>query len=506
MKEKERIMRKIRKVMALLLTLAMVMGMSLITFAAPNDLWTISISGTGIDNATVNYGKIIEEDRESTLGWKFVDSYKQMFVEAWNNAVADDTNMTADQIINEITSEGWLEEPQNQRVEAGTIHTDARFTAALAAVTSAATEPLNKTSGTSVNGTGENKGKGLYIIVASRPGYTYLPMAAYMDSEGTPVKVVAKGAEDQLMKTVAETGTSVAPGDTVTYTIKQQYPYYAPNTQNKSFTITDTLTRGTLQPESVKVYSTDTSDATPSENDSLQGKYSITTSDNGFTITINDSQYDPTLAGDTIQIVYDVTVGAVTSTAPLVNQAASSNGTGTIVETKPVSFEVKKVDEDNSSLKLSGAEFTIYKDVAKETENAVELKVGNDTKYGIVVGTITTGTDGTATISNLDAQGTYYVKETKAPDGYSLNDTVFQLTGASVSPNAQTTEEINGVTYTKITYTYTDFGDQQVEDTTLASLPSTGGIGTTIFTIGGCVIMIAAAGLYFASRRKHGEN
>nr|WP_289072475.1 LPXTG cell wall anchor domain-containing protein [uncultured Blautia sp.] len=39
-------------------------------------------------------------------------------------------------------------------------------------------------------------------------------------------------------------------------------------------------------------------------------------------------------------------------------------------------------------------------------------------------------------------------------------------------------------------------------DTKLSSLPSTGGIGTTIFTIGGCLIMIVAAGLFFASRRK----
>lgn len=41
-----------------------------------------------------------------------------------------------------------------------------------------------------------------------------------------------------------------------------------------------------------------------------------------------------------------------------------------------------------------------------------------------------------------------------------------------------------------------------ITNTKLSSLPSTGGIGTTIFTIGGCAIMIIAAALFFASRRK----
>ena len=41
-----------------------------------------------------------------------------------------------------------------------------------------------------------------------------------------------------------------------------------------------------------------------------------------------------------------------------------------------------------------------------------------------------------------------------------------------------------------------------MRDTKLSALPSTGGIGTTIFTIGGCVVMIAAAGLFFATRKK----
>ena len=44
--------------------------------------------------------------------------------------------------------------------------------------------------------------------------------------------------------------------------------------------------------------------------------------------------------------------------------------------------------------------------------------------------------------------------------------------------------------------------EDAIPNTKLSTLPGTGGIGTTIFTIGGCVIMIAAAGLYFASRRR----
>jgi LPXTG-motif cell wall-anchored protein len=44
--------------------------------------------------------------------------------------------------------------------------------------------------------------------------------------------------------------------------------------------------------------------------------------------------------------------------------------------------------------------------------------------------------------------------------------------------------------------------ETQINNTKLSSLPSTGGIGTTIFTIGGCLIMIIAAGLFFATRRK----
>ena len=97
---------------------------------------------------------------------------------------------------------------------------------------------------------------------------------------------------------------------------------------------------------------------------------------------------------------------------------------------------------------------------------------------------VTTGEDGTLKVEGL-ASGTYTFKEVTAPTGYHINETptVVELT---VSGTATDVFSATG----------------NMIDSTLSSLPSTGGIGTTIFTIGGCAIMIIAAALFFASRRK----
>ena len=44
--------------------------------------------------------------------------------------------------------------------------------------------------------------------------------------------------------------------------------------------------------------------------------------------------------------------------------------------------------------------------------------------------------------------------------------------------------------------------ETSIPNTKLSTLPGTGGIGTTIFTVGGCAIMVVAAGLFIASRKK----
>lgn len=152
----------------------------------------------------------------------------------------------------------------------------------------------------------------------------------------------------------------------------------------------------------------------------------------------------------------------------------------------------------------------------------------------------TSGSDGRLSFTGLDA-GYYVLKEIEAPQGYSLNtdeyvveilasyDTEGRMTSYKINiyPTIKATDgtitidrnedKVMGSTYTA-TYTKNDNGeviitadhtkDQPtvIKNTKLGNLPSTGGIGTTIFTIGGCAIMIIAAGLFFASRRKSSKD
>lgn len=158
---------------------------------------------------------------------------------------------------------------------------------------------------------------------------------------------------------------------------------------------------------------------------------------------------------------------------------------------------LKKVDTNKKP--LNGAEFQLLKvtsagkegaEATKTPINVVkvtdgEYKVALDEEDGATT-TLVVATNGTLKVTGL-ADGNYEFKETKAPTGYKVN-----------SDNKAFTITANEAAEVTV-----DAGE--FVNTKLSSLPSTGGMGTYLFTIIGVVVMAGAAGAFFISRRKGSE-
>ena len=170
--------------------------------------------------------------------------------------------------------------------------------------------------------------------------------------------------------------------------------------------------------------------------------------------------------------------------------------------------------ENNAKEKLANAKFVLYKtdnnknlyyfyNKTDKKVQWVELADNAAVAAAITAGTITqvtTDANGAAKFQGLDS-GTYYLHETEAPAGYNLLKRDVEITitatygtdGQIVSCTAASTADGQ---YQK---------DQPIENKSGTLLPSTGGIGTTIFYIAGAVLVIAA-GVLLVTRRRMNKN
>ncbi len=198
-----------------------------------------------------------------------------------------------------------------------------------------------------------------------------------------------------------------------------------------------------------------------------------------------------------------------------------------------------KVDGANPDTKLPGAQFVLLNS-ARTTAAAIvdgkvsewvqvhsEAAVGNITmpesyeewvqRYGARNVIITSGADGLFNISGLD-DGTYYLREIKAPDGYNLLDADLRIDITATTANGQEWDIFTpGTALTGLTVT-TQLGDEEavapvagdttdgavaitVENNGGSTLPETGGIGTTIFYAAGALLVLCAGVLLFVKLR-----
>ena len=112
----------------------------------------------------------------------------------------------------------------------------------------------------------------------------------------------------------------------------------------------------------------------------------------------------------------------------------------------------------------------------------------------LVTNKIKTGSDGRATVNGL-VPGKYVLKETKAPDGYSLSANVWQVL---VNDDQSVEVRLNNNNKDKVDTS--EDGAFLIENIKLYSLPSTGGSGIYWYMIGGMVLMSAAAWILYKNK------
>lgn len=157
-------------------------------------------------------------------------------------------------------------------------------------------------------------------------------------------------------------------------------------------------------------------------------------------------------------------------------------------------FIVVKQDGDNTDTKLSGAEFKLYSDQSATKEVAVSLAKGAYTVNPNGTAVLTTDTNGKIIVNGLDSR-TYYLKETKAPSGYKLDDTVREVT---VTPDSAVANAKNGEA---ITYKVSnDPNHTMTIKNYKGSLPSTGGMGIVLMVVAG--VLLIAGGMISIMRRR----
>lgn len=477
-------MKKLKKIFAVLMTAAMVMGLGMTTMAAGEA--TITVNGLD-EKANITYLQVVKENPKSTQGWSFVTEeiatvFKTVFNAATNEEALEDL----------LTLGGG-----NVNASAGTISTSEELGKALSNLQDSASETEGVTGNVITV-----KDAGLYLIVAnsSDSTYQYIPMLAYVNRtpSGTleNATVSAKGSHTPIdKKLVNEDDQSVSEGDEIEYEATVQYPFYSADEENPTFSVTDTLTNATFKENSLKVTIGDTLAVVGVD-------YTVNTYADTSTMEISFI-YKSEYAKETVKIEYTAIAGGGTDN--VVNQIKTNLDTnGDSVTSSKVSVKVLKTGEKDVA--LPGATFEIYevseveKDGFEEKANisvvtpGVSADVETKTVYlKKVADGVTAGQDGSITFSGLDAQKTYYIKETQAPSGYTVNPNYFNIGTASLDASESDED----------TFIYNDFANITVDNDTLGQLPSTGGIGTTIFTIGGIIIMVAAAALFFANRRKN---
>lgn len=324
------------------------------------------------------------------------------------------------------------------------------------------------------------------------PGY-YLfisPLGENLVLATTNIEIEEKNDYPTVSKEDDKDDDTACIGDDVVYTIEITVPEKA----NNSLTVNDTMTEGlTFKGDSLNSVKI-------KDGDAITTGYSFTkTNAQKFSVEFT-AECVKANQGKTIVIEYTATVnanavvGAVDDADGNRNDVEIEYSNYTMSDFEPLEtykYEVVKVDGDDNT--LTGAEFTLWDKatdgtkigvVATETAGVYRIATANETPLD---GNMVTGDDGKLTIIGL-GNGDYYLQEDVEPNGYNK---LASRKDIHISDADKTATVESG----KCTE-----GDKIINQSG-TELPSTGGMGTTIFYVIGGLLIIGAAVVLVARRK-----
>lgn len=346
-------------------------------------------------------------------------------------------------------------------------------------------------------------------------------------------------------------------GDRVPFKLIATVPQNIDSYEEYTFIFHDTLSAGlTLDPNSLHVYVTETADADINGlNPQAATLYTVSeVAENGtFTVTIPNikalDNHDH--AANFIIVAYDAILNANSEIGLDGNPNSvflefsndpNGDGLGHTAEDTVIVFTYEldgtKVDGANLTTTLPGAQFVLlnplHTQAAEVDDNGtvtswvtVQTLGGNEdavklpTTYEEWVerypdSIVTSDENGKFKISGID-DGTYHLLEIKAPNGYNLLEDPVELVITATTANGQTWDGAANTALTALTIDVAGAGavngvldtgivNVTVENNQGATLPETGGMGTTLFYIIGGLLVVGAGILLVVRIRMKAHN
>ena len=297
---------------------------------------------------------------------------------------------------------------------------------------------------------------------------------------------INSGATEQ--KVLDTTGNNAQIGDTVEFTVTADL-----KKGGRNYKIVDTLTSGLTLNKDAANFTVTFEPATAAVSYNLDEA-----KDNGFKMSFGEPTADvKAIVKYTAVVNKDAQIASAAEKNTVYLEYGNSHTPEVETLTKTYPLVLKKIiagaKSEAEEVVLAGAEFKVYR---ADGVSLVKFDKISDTEYKVnpagTVDTIVTVETTPVTIKGLDAAN-YILEETKAPQGYNL---LTSTAGGKAHAVQVTVAETSTIDNPQV---------EKIENSSGSILPSTGGIGTTIFYIIGGLLIVAAVVFFVVRRRADAE-